>query len=811
MMRKNLLTALCIMCFPALCLLVSPLTAQLSGTKVIGTAPSDYTSFTAAVSALTSQGISNSVVFEVKPGTYNERITIGAISGVSATKTITFRSQNLDTASVTLSYASSGSGTNNYVLFLDGADYITFDYITIHRTGTDNYAQVIDISNGATHNTFQNCRIRGTTAASTTLFTVLVGSTNTLEDSYNSFVNNNFEGGSYGLYFLGRGSTMLDPGLVVNNNRFLNQNFKGIYITYMDDPQITSNTITSVSTNNNFYGIYGQYTNNDTRILKNKLSLGAGYGIYLTNCEAMGGSQLLVANNFVAVTGSTTNYGIYINNVENTNFYYNSVNLTTSTAGRAFYITGATTANNEAMNNILANSGGGYTFYVESTVGTPFLQCDNNDLYSSGSVLAYWKASGNQNTLANWRTASGLDVNSLSVNPNFVSSADLHVQNGALNGQATINLSSQTPVTDDIDGQSRSALHPDIGADEFNVENIGVSSLAMDPDYCQNTTAQIKVYIRNYTAFPFQGSTPVFYQLNGGSVVSASTGNINIPANDSILYMFMTQAFLGIAGNISLVSGTGLSIDTDHNNDTLVNATITVLPAPPADAGYDIYVCLGDSAILQASGGGTYLWNTVPPQSGEEIHVLVTDTSQFIVTVTGSNGCVASDTVMVYPGIYPKPVADFSFAPLDREVTFTDLSTDAYGWDWDFGDGQQSTEQNPVHEYASDGSYNVTLIAYNGCDADTISKSVSVVGISETYWSEQCRLQPNPAGHTVGIVLPSEVNIAAIRVLDMRGKEVITYPADHVLLDISLLDNGLYVVMLETSRGFIRKMLAVQR
>ena len=101
--------------------------------------------------------------------------------------------------------------------------------------------------------------------------------------------------------------------------------------------------------------------------------------------------------------------------------------------------------------------------------------------------------------------------------------------------------------------------------------------------------------------------------------------------------------------------------------------------------------------------------------------------------------------------------------------------------------------------------------SYNGCDADTISKSVSVVGISETYWSEQCRLQPNPAGHTVGIVLPSEVNIAAIRVLDMRGKEVITYPADHVLLDISLLDNGLYVVMLETSRGFIRKMLAVQR
>ena len=60
---------------------------------------------------------------------------------------------------------------------------------------------------------------------------------------------------------------------------------------------------------------------------------------------------------------------------------------------------------------------------------------------------------------------------------------------------------------------------------------------------------------------------------------------------------------------------------------------------------------------------------------------------------------------------YVAPLADFSFAG-DPTVAFTDLSTNTpSAWDWEFGDGATSTEQNPTHTYLIDGDYNVCLTA----------------------------------------------------------------------------------------------------
>ncbi|KIC95541.1 T9SS C-terminal target domain-containing protein [Flavihumibacter solisilvae] len=60
-------------------------------------------------------------------------------------------------------------------------------------------------------------------------------------------------------------------------------------------------------------------------------------------------------------------------------------------------------------------------------------------------------------------------------------------------------------------------------------------------------------------------------------------------------------------------------------------------------------------------------------------------------------------------------------------TTFQDLTGDATEWQWDFGDGTSSTEQNPAHTYAAEGEYNVTLTVSraNGCPA-TITKNAFV-------------------------------------------------------------------------------------
>jgi len=77
------------------------------------------------------------------------------------------------------------------------------------------------------------------------------------------------------------------------------------------------------------------------------------------------------------------------------------------------------------------------------------------------------------------------------------------------------------------------------------------------------------------------------------------------------------------------------------------------------------------------------------------------------------------------------PTADFSFTTSDLTAAFTDQSTDSDGTidsrGWDFGDGSTSTQQNPSHTYAADGTYTVTLtVTDNGGATGSTSQDVTV-------------------------------------------------------------------------------------
>ena len=77
------------------------------------------------------------------------------------------------------------------------------------------------------------------------------------------------------------------------------------------------------------------------------------------------------------------------------------------------------------------------------------------------------------------------------------------------------------------------------------------------------------------------------------------------------------------------------------------------------------------------------------------------------------------------------PVAAFSASSIGLSATFTDASTDGDGsiasWLWDFGDGNNSSAQNPVHAYASPGSYSVQLtVTDNEGATGNTSQNVSV-------------------------------------------------------------------------------------
>ena len=65
----------------------------------------------------------------------------------------------------------------------------------------------------------------------------------------------------------------------------------------------------------------------------------------------------------------------------------------------------------------------------------------------------------------------------------------------------------------------------------------------------------------------------------------------------------------------------------------------------------------------------------------------------------------------------------------DGIVEFSDLSSNIpYAWYWDFGDGNSSISQNPIHSYINNGIYDVTLISSNlyGDDSTTYSQYIEI-------------------------------------------------------------------------------------
>ncbi len=112
-------------------------------------------------------------------------------------------------------------------------------------------------------------------------------------------------------------------------------------------------------------------------------------------------------------------------------------------------------------------------------------------------------------------------------------------------------------------------------------------------------------------------------------------------------------------------------------------------------------------------------------------------TGQVNIEHTGSNGTqIVQLTGEATENPAGAPVAAFSEVPADLTVTFTDESTDdgtIVSWAWDFGDGNTSTDQNPVHVYAAYGTYNVSLTVTDDlANTNTVAHDVLVADPNAT-------------------------------------------------------------------------------
>jgi PKD repeat protein len=130
-------------------------------------------------------------------------------------------------------------------------------------------------------------------------------------------------------------------------------------------------------------------------------------------------------------------------------------------------------------------------------------------------------------------------------------------------------------------------------------------------------------------------------------------------------------------------------------------------------------------ALLKTNAGG--LVQDVLRVVTADIDPIQGDSFDVQAEVGTGTGTLLSDATTI--AIQRLPRADFTFGTNNLTVVFTDTTTGRpTRWQWDFGDGNTSTLQNPTHTYSAPGTYVVTLIASNSQGSDTISKFVGVTG-----------------------------------------------------------------------------------
>lgn len=78
-----------------------------------------------------------------------------------------------------------------------------------------------------------------------------------------------------------------------------------------------------------------------------------------------------------------------------------------------------------------------------------------------------------------------------------------------------------------------------------------------------------------------------------------------------------------------------------------------------------------------------------------------------------------------------KPVVDFSWDPvtpkIGQVISFSNKSTNAKSYNWDFGNGSTSKDKEPQQVYNLVGDYVITLTAYNGVKSMAKTATITVI------------------------------------------------------------------------------------
>lgn len=234
-------------------------------------------------------------------------------------------------------------------------------------------------------------------------------------------------------------------------------------------------------------------------------------------------------------------------------------------------------------------------------------------------------------------------------------------------------------------------------------------------------------------------------------------------------------------------------------------------------------ICAGDELTFEVTENSTshFIWDynltqtsVIADNNSHQLTLEFTQAGTYNIQVVEFNSILcAGDTIpfTVIVDEYPSP--DFIANTIDYQVDFTNNTTNGFTYEWDFGDGQTSTDNQPTHTYLENGDYEVTLTAYseNGCEStytETVSISVSLADINNNEFNFQLI---NPIENQLQIT--SNQDFSVLAVYDINGKMMITptqAQQQSFIYDTGEWENGVYLIQIKDIDGKTHQLKVVK-
>lgn len=204
----------------------------------------------------------------------------------------------------------------------------------------------------------------------------------------------------------------------------------------------------------------------------------------------------------------------------------------------------------------------------------------------------------------------------------------------------------------------------------------------------------------------------------------------------------------------------------------------------PTVYGTYLTACVFYAMIFQKSPIGATYYSTIP------------DTTALLLQQTAD--AIVFDSLSVWFESGNIPFAGFDFSAVGTTVTFQSTDLNGVQFQWDLGDGNSSTQQNPSHNYAP-GTYTVTQIVTGHCMSDTVTHTLTVLssGIIESNITSNEKIYFADGR----IYFQSEISTSII-LFDMVGRKVFEQPIEKnkSIQSVSWkLSSGCYIAVLQNN------------